>query len=72
LLIPKDFLKGIWGGSNRRNATIKLILYTVFGSIFILAGTIYTGVLSYISSGKFALEFESIASMSITTSQSEI
>ena len=72
LLIPMYFLMGIWGGSNKRYATIKFILYTVFGSIFILAGTIYTGVLSYISSGKFALDFESIASMSITTSQSEI
>ena len=72
LLIPMYFLMGIWGGSNRRYATIKFILYTVFGSIFILAGTIYTGVLSYISSGKFALDFESIASMSITTSQSEV
>ena len=72
LLIPMYFLMGIWGGSNRRYATIKFILYTVFGSIFILAGTIYTGVLSYISSGKFALDFESIASMSISTSQSEI
>ena len=72
LLIPMYFLMGIWGGANRRYATIKFILYTVFGSIFILAGTIYTGVLSYISSGKFALDFASIAAMSITTSQSEI
>ena len=72
LLIPMYFLMGIWGGANRRYATIKFILYTVFGSIFILAGTIYTGVLSYISSGKFALDFESIAAMSITTRQSEI
>ncbi len=45
LLIPMYFLMGIWGGSNKRYATIKFILYTVFGSIFILAGTIYTGVL---------------------------
>ena len=33
LLIPMYFLMGIWGGSNRRYATIKFILYTVFGSI---------------------------------------
>ena len=65
LLIPMYFLMGIWGGANRRYATIKFILYTVFGSIFILAGTIYTGVLSYISSGKFALDFESIAALSL-------
>ena len=72
LLIPMYFLMGIWGGENRRYATIKFILYTVFGSIFILAGTIYTGVLSYISSGNFALDFDSLSSLSITSSQSKI
>ena len=72
LLIPMYFLMGIWGGENRRYATIKFILYTVFGSIFILAGTIYTGVLSYLSSGNFALDFDSLSSLSITSSQSKI
>ena len=66
------FLMGIWGGENRRYATIKFILFTVFGSIFILAGTIYTGVLSYLSSGSFALDFETISSLSFTSSQSKI
>lgn len=72
LLIPMYFLMGIWGGENRRYATIKFILFTVFGSIFILAGTIYTGVLSYLSSGSFALDFETISSLSFTSSQSKI
>ena len=72
LLIPMYFLMGIWGGENRRYATIKFILYTVFGSIFILAGTIYTGVLSYLSLGNFALDFDSISELSITSSQSKI
>ena len=72
LLIPMYFLMGIWGGENRRYATIKFILYTVFGSIFILAGTIYTGVLSYLSSGNFALDFDSLSTLSITSSQSKI
>ena len=72
LLIPMYFLMGIWGGENRRYATIKFILYTVFGSIFILAGTIYTGVLSYLSSGNFALDFDSLSSLSISSSQSKI
>ena len=72
LLIPMYFLMGIWGGENRRYATIKFILFTVFGSIFILAGTIYTGVLSYLSSGSFALDFETISSLSFTSSQSKL
>ena len=70
LLIPMYFLMGIWGGENRRYATIKFIIYTVFGSIFILAGTIYTGVLSYQTSGTFALDFDSIYAISTTSSQS--
>ena len=40
LLIPMYFLMGIWGGENRRYATIKFILYTVFGSVFIFIGTV--------------------------------
>ena len=63
---------GIWGGENKRYATIKFILYTVFGSIFILAGTIYTGVLSFQSSGAFALDFDSIANISMTSNQSKV
>ena len=72
LLIPMYFLMGIWGGENRRYATIKFIIYTVFGSVFILAGTIYTGVLSYETSGAFNLDFDSIKTMSITRSQSKV
>ena len=72
LLIPMYFLMGIWGGENKRYATIKFILYTVFGSIFILAGTIYTGVLSFQSSGTFALDFDSIAKISMTSNQSKV
>ena len=72
LLIPMYFLMGIWGGENKRYATIKFILYTVFGSIFILAGTIYTGVLSFQSSGAFALDFDSIANISMTSNQSKV
>ena len=72
LLIPMYFLMGIWGGENRRYATIKFILYTVFGSIFILAGTIFTGVLSYKSFGVFALDFQTIANMTFTENQSKL
>ena len=46
ILIPMYFLMGVWGGENRRYATIKFIIYTVFGSIFIFIGTVYTGVIT--------------------------
>ena len=37
-----------------------------------MAGTIYTGVLSFQSSGTFALDFDSIANISMTSNQSKV
>ena len=36
MLLPMYFLIGIWGGANREYAAIKFLLYTLFGSVFIL------------------------------------
>ena len=37
MLLPMFFLIGIWGGSRRQYASIKFFLYTLVGSLFILA-----------------------------------
>jgi len=63
---------GIWGGENRRYATIKFIIYTVFGSVFIFIGTIYAGVISYGVTGRLALDFATLSSLTFTTEQSRI
>ncbi|MBI5343792.1 MAG: NADH-quinone oxidoreductase subunit M [Deltaproteobacteria bacterium] len=39
-LIPMYFLIGVWGGPRRLYASIKFFLYTLFGSVFMLAGII--------------------------------
>ena len=65
------FLMGIWGGENRRYATIKFILYTVFGSVFIFIGTVYTAVLSFGVNGSLAVDFETLSSLSLLESQSK-
>jgi len=36
MLLPMFFLIGIWGGERRSYASIKFLLYTLFGSLFIL------------------------------------
>jgi len=36
MLIPMYFLIGIWGGENRIYATVKFVLYTMFGSLLML------------------------------------
>lgn len=40
-LIPVYFMLGIWGGKDRVYATIKLFIYGVFGSLFMLVALIY-------------------------------
>ncbi|MFD2784853.1 complex I subunit 4 family protein [Hymenobacter rubripertinctus] len=40
-LIPIYFLAGVWGGVNRARITFKFFLYTIVGSLFMLAGFVY-------------------------------
>ena len=37
MLLPMYFLIGIWGGPRRKYAAIKFFLYTLFGSVLLLA-----------------------------------
>jgi len=46
MLIPFYFLVGAWGGRDRVAATTKLVIYTLVGSLFMLAGAIATGVIA--------------------------
>ncbi len=47
-LIPMYLLIAIWGGPNRKYASLKFVLYTLFGSVFLLAGIL--GLYFHISS----------------------
>lgn len=40
-LIPIYFISAIWGSENRIKVTLKFFVYTIFGSLFMLAGIIY-------------------------------
>ncbi|TGD83302.1 complex I subunit 4 family protein [Hymenobacter wooponensis] len=40
-LIPIYFLAGVWGGENRAKVTFKFFLYTIVGSLFMLAAFVY-------------------------------
>ncbi|MFN3604915.1 MAG: NuoM family protein [Leptonema sp. (in: bacteria)] len=44
MLIPMFFIIGIWGGANRIYATIKFVLFTMFGSFLMLVAIIYLGI----------------------------
>jgi NADH-quinone oxidoreductase subunit M len=40
-LIPIYFICGMWGGENRAKVTFKFFVYTLFGSLFMLAALIF-------------------------------
>lgn len=45
-LVPFYFLIGAWGGRNRIAATTKFVIYTLSGSLLMLAGAVALGVLA--------------------------
>ena len=51
MLLPMYFLIGIWGGPRRQYASIKFFIYTLAGSVLLLAGMI----LIYIHHGTFQI-----------------
>src|SRR5262245_2225859 len=54
MLIPMYVLIGLWGGSRRKYAAIKFVLYTLAGSVFILVaiiGLYFTDVRDYVDRG---------------------
>jgi NADH-quinone oxidoreductase subunit M len=51
MLIPLYVLVGVWGGPNRGSATLRFVIYTMAGSLFMLAAVIVFGL----SQGTFDL-----------------
>ena len=45
MLVPFAFLMLGWGGPERRPATLKMVIYTLVGSLLMLAAAVATGVL---------------------------
>jgi NADH-quinone oxidoreductase subunit M len=56
MLVPFFFLTGQWGSGDRVRATIKLVIYTLVGSLLMLSAAVATGVLS--ATGDQSLTFE--------------
>ena len=46
MLIPFYFLIGIWGGPDRVRATTTFVIYTLVGSLLMLAAAVATGILA--------------------------
>src|SRR5687768_17586597 len=54
MLVPFYFLIGVWGEENRVAATTKMVIYTLVGSLLMLAGAIALGVLATPEGGEIS------------------
>jgi NADH-quinone oxidoreductase subunit M len=75
MLIPFYFLIGGWGrdleGVTRVRATIKLVVYTLVGSLLMLAAAIATGVLAAQHGGHITFVLSSLQALPLSTGSQE-
>ena len=64
-LVPFYFLIGAWGGPNRVAATTKFVIYTLAGSLLMLAGAVALGVLATPADGEISFSFADLAQRSL-------
>jgi NADH-quinone oxidoreductase subunit M len=71
MLVPFFFLTGIWGGAKRVQATMKLVIYTLVGSLLMLTAAVATGVLAAQGSADLSFAFSDLAQRPLGTSSQE-
>jgi NADH-quinone oxidoreductase subunit M len=57
MLVPFYFLLGQWGGPERIQAAVKMVIYTLVGSLLMLAGAVAVAVLAGTDGPNFSLAF---------------
>jgi NADH-quinone oxidoreductase subunit M len=71
MLIPFYFLTGSWGTGNRVAATTKLVIYTLVGSLLMLAAAIATAVIAKPSGGQLTFVLSDLQSLGLPTGSQE-
>lgn len=60
MLIPAFFLVGLFGGARRGAATMKFVIYTMLGSLFMLVGLLTAAVLQHQASGTWSFDLQDL------------
>jgi NADH-quinone oxidoreductase subunit M len=63
MLIPMYFVIGIWGGERRFYAAIKFVIYTLIGSLLMLAAILYLYVQARAVSGSWTFDYRTHAAL---------
>lgn len=66
MLIPMYFIIGIWGGERRVYASIKFVLYTMFGSLLMLAAILYLYLKGHAMQGVWSFDYTTWQNLSLT------
>ena len=66
MLLPVFFMIGLYGGPNRLPATIKITIYTIAGSLLMLASIIYLGIAYHAQSGEWSFAMANLSTMSLS------
>lgn len=66
MLLPIFFMIGIFGGPNRLPATLKITLYTIAGSLLMLAAIIYVGVSYHAQTGVWSFDIAQLSALNLT------
>ncbi len=65
-LVPMFFLIAIYGGAERRSASIKFFLYTFLGSVLMLSGLIYVAAQHAMKSGVWSFDLATLTNFCST------
>ena len=71
MLIPFFFLIGTFGGENRVRATMKMIVYTLVGSLLMLVGAIATAMLVSQQTGELSFSIPELREHLLSTGSQE-
>lgn len=70
MLLPFYFLIGMWGGQGRAFATMKFVIYTMVGSLFMLVSIVSTAVVAQETTGNFTFDILALRNVAYTRPES--
>ena len=65
MLLPIFFMIGIYGGPKRLPATLKITIYTIAGSLLMLAALVYVGVSYHSQFGKWSFDIVQLSALDL-------
>jgi len=66
MLLPIFFMIGLYGGPNRLAATLKITIYTIAGSLLMLAALVYVGVAYHSQFGEWSFNIAQLARLNLS------